>query len=249
MSPTLGWLLLGGAVLLLPARSAGRWTAAVHGSMRRPVGGAESAVLDRRAMSRAGGLAVASASVAIACLAAFGVRTGMLAAAITCPVTAAVVRWLQRRPARTAADRSLALVLDLAAAALRSGRPLGDALTLAAPAAEPSTAATLRRVAGLCALGADAAQAWSAVPRDGPLGEVAAVAVRSATSGIKLAGALERLATEIRADCAATAAVRAHRAGVSAMAPLAACFLPSFVCLGVIPVVVGIAKAALGTVP
>jgi Flp pilus assembly protein TadB len=246
----LGWLLLGGAVLLLPPRSAGRRTAPVQGSMRHPVGGApESAVLDRRRMSRAGGLAVASASVAIACLAAFGVRTGMLAAAIACPVTAAVVRWLQRRPVGTAADRSLALVLDLAAAALRSGRPLGDALTLAAPAAEPSAAAILRRVAGLCALGADAAQAWSAVPRDGPLGEVAAVAVRSATSGIKLAGALERLATEIRDNCAATAAVRAHRAGVSAMAPLAACFLPSFVCLGVIPVVVGIAKTALGTVP
>ena len=246
----LGWLLLGGAVLLLPPRSAGRRTAAVHGSMRRPVGGAsESARLDRRRTSRAGGLAVASASVGIACLAAFGARTGVLAAAIACPVTAAVVRWLQRRPVGTAADRSLALVLDLAAAALRSGRPLGDALTLAAPAAEPSTASTLRRVAGLCVLGADAAQAWSAVPRDGPLGDVAAVAVRSAASGIKLAGALERRATEIRADCAATAAVRAHRAGVSAMAPLAACFLPSFVCLGVIPVVVGIAKTALGALP
>jgi hypothetical protein len=33
------------------------------------------------------------------------------------------------------------------------------------------------------------------------------------------------------------------------MAPLAACFLPSFVCLGVVPVVVGMAQSALGVLP
>jgi pilus assembly protein TadC len=78
---------------------------------------------------------------------------------------------------------------------------------------------------------------------------VAGVAVRSATSGIKLAAAFERLAAELRAERRAVAAVRAHRAGVAAMAPLAACFLPSFVCLGVVPVLVGMAKSALGVLP
>jgi hypothetical protein len=33
---------------------------------------------------------------------------------------------------------------------------------------------------------------------------------------------------------------------VLAIAPLAACFLPAFVCLGVVPVVVGVAQSALG---
>jgi hypothetical protein len=33
------------------------------------------------------------------------------------------------------------------------------------------------------------------------------------------------------------------------MAPLAACFLPSFVCLGVVPVVVGVARNVFGVLP
>ena len=33
-----------------------------------------------------------------------------------------------------------------------------------------------------------------------------------------------------------------ERAGVLAAAPLGLCFLPSFVCLGIVPIVVGIAR-------
>jgi len=100
----------------------------------------------------------------------------------------------------------------------------------------------------LLRLGADPAHAWAAVPRDGPLAQVAPVAVRSAASGVKLAAAFERLAVELREERAAAAAERANRAGVMAMAPLASCFLPSFVCLGIVPVVVGIARTALSGV-
>ncbi|MDQ3055153.1 MAG: type II secretion system protein F, partial [Actinomycetota bacterium] len=39
---------------------------------------------------------------------------------------------------------------------------------------------------------------------------------------------------------------RAQRAGVALMAPLGLCFLPAFVCLGVVPVVVGIASRVFG---
>jgi Flp pilus assembly protein TadB len=146
-------------------------------------------------------------------------------------------------------DRTLPLVLDLAAAALRCGRPPADALTLAAPVGRPQLAEVLDRVARLSRLGADAEHAWSSVPSDGPLAEVARVAVRSAASGLKLAAGFERLAGELRAERAATGAVRAHRASVAAMAPLAACFLPSFVCLGVVPVVVGVARNVFGVLP
>jgi Flp pilus assembly protein TadB len=144
-----------------------------------------------------------------------------------------------------APDASLPLVLDLVAAALRSGRPFAEALALAAPAGRPEVADVLNQVAALSRLGAEAEHAWAAAPRDGPLAEVARVAIRSAASGLKLAAGMERLAAEIRTERATAATVRAHRAAVLAMAPLAACFLPSFVCLGVIPVVVGVARNAL----
>lgn len=152
--------------------------------------------------------------------------------------------WPGRRDRRLP-ERSLPLTLDLAAAALRSGRPVAEALLLSAPAAGTGLRATLVQVAGLLRLGADADQAWAAVPRDGALGELATAAVRSSDSGSKLAAAFERLAMEVRAQRAVEAAIRAQRAGVHAMGPLAACFLPSFVCLGVIPVVVGMARMVL----
>ena len=153
------------------------------------------------------------------------------------------------RRSRAGADASVPLLLDLTAAALRGGCPLGDALELAAPAASDETAEGVIRVARLLRFGADPAQAWQGIPADGPLAPVVPVAIRSATSGLKLAAAFERLAGEVRAEREAAAAARAYRAGVWAMAPLAACFLPSFVCLGVIPAVVGIASAALGRSP
>jgi Flp pilus assembly protein TadB len=152
------------------------------------------------------------------------------------------------RRGRSPAEHGLALALDLTAAGLRSGRPLCAALTLAARAAAPPVVDLLTRAAALDRLGAPPEEVWSGLPSDGPLGELARVATRSAASGLKLATGLERLAAEVRAERAAAAAIRANRAAVWAVAPLAACFLPSFLCLGVIPVVVGVARQVVGGV-
>ena len=187
-------------------------------------------------------LVVAVGAVGLAGLALLGLSAGLVAAAVTCPLAGAALHRLQQRPAPVRPDAALALALDLAAAALRAGRPLPEALSRAAPVASPGTADLLDRVAGLLRLGADPAAAWAAVPPDGPLSAVAAAATRSAASGVRVAIAFERAAAQLRADLAAAAAVRAQRAGVFAMAPLGLCFLPSFVCLGVVPVVVGVAE-------
>lgn len=222
------------------------------GLMLLPVPGADRR--DRAAVSRdartrgprsplAAVLAVGAASLVL-----LGPLRGLLAAAVVCPAAYAGLSALQRRPVARAPTRAVALALDLCAAALRAGNTTADALEAAAPAADAATSEAFLRVAGLLRLGADPPRAWSVVApsRASPLAPVAATAVRSATSGIRAAAAFERLADQIRADCAAAAAARAHRAGILAMAPLAACFLPSFVCLGIVPVVVGIAGSALG---
>jgi Flp pilus assembly protein TadB len=180
-----------------------------------------------------------------------GPVTGGIVALATAPVLAPVFVRLAERGSPRASDPSMSLVLDLVAAALRGGRPLAEALELAAPAAAPATAAALDRVARLLRLGADPGQAWAGLTaepssRDDVLAAVAPVAVRSARSGLRLAAAFERLAAELRSERGAAGAARAHRAGVLAMGPLAACFLPSFVCLGIVPVVVGIASTVIG---
>ncbi|MDP9399182.1 MAG: type II secretion protein F, partial [Actinomycetota bacterium] len=53
------------------------------------------------------------------------------------------------------------------------------------------------------------------------------------------------LATEQRAARRWTAEAAARRVAVCAVAPLGACFLPAFLLLGVVPVVVGAAELVL----
>ncbi len=226
----LAWLLVGCAVLLVPPRTGVQ----ARRHQRVPV---------RRRPEL--GPALAGLSVAAACVAGLGLWAGPVVAGLAGPLTWRVLGRVRGRPAPAPADPALPLTLDLVAAALRGGRPLADALALAGPLARADVAATLARVAGLLRLGAAPEQAWDTAARDGPLAPAARVAVRSAESGIKVAAAFERAAAELRAERLAKGTVRAHRAGVLAMAPLAACFLPSFVCLGVVPVVVGIARSAL----
>jgi pilus assembly protein TadC len=226
--------LLAAAVWMAPTRPPARARAAEPSPRRTPSG-----VLR---------LVLAIAVVA-GCVAALGVVTGMLVAVALLPAAVYVVARLERRPTRTVADRALALSLDLFAATLRSGQPVAAALMLAAPVAGRSRQAALSQVAGLLRLGADPAEAWRGLADDVVLAPVAQAACRSASSGIRLAHGVELAAADVRAQLRAVAQTRAHRAGVLAMAPLGLCFLPAFVCLGVVPVVVGIAQAVVGAVP
>ncbi|WP_052914377.1 type II secretion system F family protein [Protofrankia coriariae] len=66
---------------------------------------------------------------------------------------------------------------------------------------------------------------------------------RSEESGARLAAALGRLADQTRARRQERALTAARRAGVTAVAPLGLCFLPAFVALGVVPVVMGAGSA------
>lgn len=149
-----------------------------------------------------------------------------------------------RRRVPVAVGGSLPLALDLVAAALRAGQTVAAALEAAAPAAPLAQAGELRSVAVLLRLGAEPAEAWSGVG-GAKLGELGRIAVRSGVSGARLAEACSQYAVRLRRAASADDEARAARAAVRCAAPLAACFLPSFVCLGVVPAVVGLATAAL----
>jgi Flp pilus assembly protein TadB len=225
---TLTWLLLAVGLGLAggdPRPSVGR-------PSRRP--------LSLRTLQRLIGVAVS-----IACVAAFGVGGGLLTALVAVPLAVGVAARLHERPQRARASPTLALTLDLVAVALRAGQPLSEALILAAPAADAECGERLARVGGLLRLGADPAEAWRAAGDVGVLEPVAVAAVRSASSGVRLAAEFEQLAREVRAQLRSAAQARAARSGVLVAAPLGLCFLPSFVCLGIVPTVVGIAGAVL----
>lgn len=231
VGPT-AWLLVAAALALIGDGRAGRRRA------RRPAGRLRRV----DALPWLGG-----AGVAVVCLVLAGWPRGAVLGAVGAPVVGRLVAIAQRRAAVVAVDPALPLALDLAAAALRAGQPVAAALGLAAPAAQ-AHAPALERVAVLLRLGADPVEAWRAVARE-PLARLARTAVRSSSSGVRLAGAFEAVAREMRSELRASAVRRAQRCGVAVLAPLGLCFLPAFVCLGIVPVVVGIARSALGAMP
>jgi pilus assembly protein TadC len=146
---------------------------------------------------------------------------------------------------------AVASSLDVLAVCLASGMAVSAAAAATAPSAPPLLARVMRRAADLLALGADPAVAWSAPP-DLPAGSLDTqtdallrLARRSAASGAALAEAVAGLAAQCRHDAAHTAAAAAERAGVLIAGPLGLCFLPAFVCLGIVPVVAGLAGDVL----
>jgi pilus assembly protein TadC len=232
---TLSWLLAAAALLLAGGRPAAE---------RRPRHSPARAIRARELSPRALD-AVAAVAIGCCCLALLGHGRGLLAAALAAPAGVAGVRHLRRRPGRGRAEPAVPLALDLLAVALQAGQPVERAVLAAAPAAG-ALADELTRVGRLLQLGADPADAWSSVAADPALGPVAAVAVRSAHSGVRLAVGVEALAADLRARARQRGLARAHRAGVLAAAPLGLCFLPAFVCLGIVPALIGLAGRLLG---
>ena len=70
--------------------------------------------------------------------------------------------------------------------------------------------------------------------------------MRASTTGAPLAATVMAVADDERERARWDAEAAARRAGVRAVGPLAACFLPAFVLIGVVPVVAGVAATVLG---
>ncbi|MET8795250.1 type II secretion system F family protein [Nocardia sp. NPDC004568] len=155
-----------------------------------------------------------------------------------------------RKPVAAADPVAIATLFDLLAACLRAGLPTAAALRAVAPAAADPLSDRLRRVADLLALGADPAVAWapteSGAATAPEFDALARLARRSARSGSSLAAAIGELAEERRTQMEEAATARAERAGVLIGGPLGLCFLPAFICLGIVPVIIGLAGGVLG---
>jgi pilus assembly protein TadC len=138
---------------------------------------------------------------------------------------------------------------DVLAACLRSGMAVSTAAAATAPSAPPGLARLLNRAADLLALGADPATAWanSDVRLDKHAEALLRLARRSASSGAALAQGVADLAAQSRHDAADAAGAAAERASVLIAGPLGLCYLPAFVCLGIVPVVAGLAGDVLSS--
>ena len=125
---------------------------------------------------------------------------------------------------------------------------MSAAAAATATCAPPQLGALLRRAADLLAMGADPDTAWHAREGVEPDGceALSRLARRSASSGSALAHGIAELAEQSRQNARHTAAAAAERAGVLMAGPLGLCFLPAFICLGIVPVVAGLAGDIFG---
>ncbi|MER7079090.1 Type II secretion system (T2SS), protein F [Saccharopolyspora kobensis] len=178
-------------------------------------------------------LAVGSVAVQV-----FGLVMGVL---IGLAAALAARRWsalMERRRERTD-PLVLAAGWDLLAAGMRAGLPVPVVVRAVAEELTGSARRTLREVAAHLALGSDAVTSWEPALANPDTAELARAARRTARTGQGLAEVAAELAERARATVAEQAEARAQRAAVWISAPLGLCFLPAFLCLGVVPVVAG----------
>lgn len=197
------------------------------------------------AMSR--WLAAACGGVGSAAL--FG---GLVGVAIGAAVTVLLAQLLSRleprvvRVQRQQLRADLPVALDLLAACLVAGQPLAPALGAVSDAIGGAVGTRLRPVAAALSLGADAASAWASVIDVPELQTLARGAARASQSGRALADHLGRLAETYRCRRQAAVEAKVRQVAVLAVGPLGLCFLPAFVAVGVVPVVVGLVHNSLG---
>ncbi len=226
------WLATGGG----GASRVGRLAAPSSAGPPREVGGIRP--LARMLACVAGGAVVGSV---------FGGAVLTVAGAIVGAAGAIAIGRLE--PAAVRRERELVaadlpLALDLLAACTAAGRSVDDALLAVADAIGEPLAGPFRVVARRLVLGDDATTGWALV-RDRPeLARLARTMARSMASGAPVTETLRRLSDDHRRDRRWLNERRARSVGVRAAGPLAVCFLPAFMVVGVVPMVIG----AIGTI-
>jgi Flp pilus assembly protein TadB len=135
---------------------------------------------------------------------------------------------------------AVALVADLVAGCLSAGTLMPDAVAAAAEGADGALGERCRSVATALRAGAPPEQAWADWLADSRLAPVARTAVRTAHSGAATAEELRRTAARLRVQRKAVLQQRVRQASVWVVVPLGLCFLPAFVLVAVVPLVIGL---------
>ncbi|MGA5818545.1 type II secretion system F family protein [Kitasatospora sp. NPDC094028] len=137
--------------------------------------------------------------------------------------------------------RQLPLGAELLAACLESAASPSAAVAAVGRSVDAPLGPRLVAIGAELALGAPPELCWRRLGEQHPaLAPLARCLVRTTLGGAPAAEPLIGLAQGQRTAAARTAHARVRRAGVFATAPLGLCFLPAFVLIGVVPVVVGL---------
>lgn len=138
------------------------------------------------------------------------------------------------------------LVADLLSAAVHSGASIVDAISFVGEAVDEPARGRLLSVRAAIELGAPPHVAWSTLLDVPALEPIAVAALRSLQTGAPLAYVLDSAASDMRQVHRAEVTEAARSAGVRTVAPLALCFLPAYLLVGVVPIIAGFASSLFG---
>ncbi len=172
----------------------------------------------------------------------WGVPVGLLAGGVAW-VMIGRTEPAETRRRRRAARRELPGLVHLLAAALETGCSVADGVGLVCEACPGAAADVLATVPPRLALGLEPAAAWRPVLDDPELAPLARALVRAGRSGVSVTHEVGRLAEELAHRDRADVEERARSVGVKAAVPLGLCLLPSFVLIGVVPLVVSLLES------
>ncbi|MBW8796704.1 MAG: type II secretion system F family protein [Streptomyces sp.] len=143
------------------------------------------------------------------------------------------------------AARQLPLAADLLAACIAAGASPVVAAQAVGEALGGPVGEGLARGAAEVRLGGEPAACWRRLAGLPGAAALARLLERADESGMPAAAPVARLASDARAEWARSATARARRAAVLISAPVGLCFLPAFIAVGVLPVVIGLAGGVL----
>lgn len=150
-----------------------------------------------------------------------------------------VTAHIRARPP-TAAPDAVPVVVELLAGCLAAGLTMSDSLEAASVAGDRVTATACLAAANALRRGAPAAEAWQSWMSDPWLAPVARSTARTTQTGASVADELRRVAARLRGRRHARLQQRVQQASVWAVVPLGLFFLPAFVLVAVVPVVIGL---------
>lgn len=144
---------------------------------------------------------------------------------------------------RGRAELDVAVLLDLLEAACAAGSSVPGALDAVGAAAGGARGSALVAAARSLSAGAPWREAWAVA--DPALVPVAVALRPSWEDGVAPTGALRATAAHLRRERQTAALEAAGRLGVRLVLPLAACHLPAFVLVGLLPVLISVGGATL----
>ncbi|MEV3861260.1 type II secretion system F family protein [Streptomyces sp. NPDC050095] len=170
---------------------------------------------------------------------------------------AAVWRWWRGREARAGvgadaeaarveAGKQLPLAADLLAACVAAGAGPVEAARAVGESVGGPVGRAMARGAAQVRLGGEPGLAWRELAAIPGAEALVRLLERAGESGAPAAAPVAQIAAECRAERGRRATAVARRAAVVITAPVGLCFLPAFLVIGVLPVVIGLADGVLG---